>query len=100
MMPYLLKLVLSSLLLCGTYFGIQPRENLSETYKQPAETKDFDFDSVSFDEEDDYEFMNEYLDTTGMDHISRAVNPVEIMVILNALGIPAVLQEPLFCFSA
>ncbi len=95
MMPYLLKLVLSSLLLSGICSYIKP-EDLSETYKQPTETKDFDFDSVSFDEEDDYEFMNEYLDTTGMDHISRAVNPVEIMVILNALGVPAVLQEPLF----
>jgi hypothetical protein len=56
---------------------------------------DFDFDMVAFDDDDDYQFM-EYLDTAGMDHISRAINPVDIMIILNRLGIPTILEEPIF----
>lgn len=97
MMFFFLKLLLSGLLLCSAYVPIQSFQESSE-HDHFAQTKDFDFDfdSVSFDEEDDYLFMNEYLDTTGMDHISRAINPIAIMVILNALGIPQVLQEPLF----
>ena len=38
----------------------------------------------------------EYLDTAGMDHISRAIDPIAIMTILNLLHVPALLQEPLF----
>ncbi|HEX4069108.1 MAG TPA: hypothetical protein VHX42_03345 [Candidatus Babeliales bacterium] len=55
---------------------------------------DFDFDMVSFDD-DDYQLM-EYLDTAGMDHISRAINPVDIINFLNLFGVPAILQEPIF----
>ena len=40
--------------------------------------EDFDFDLISFDEDEDYQLM-EYLDTAAMDHISRAINPVDIM---------------------
>lgn len=58
-----------------------------------AETKDFDFDNIFFEEND--EFM-EYLDTAGMDHISRTINPADVMTLLNILNIPAILQEPLF----
>jgi len=55
--------------------------------------RDFDFDSVSFDEEDDF---TEYLDAAGTSHMSRAINPIAIMTILNHLGVPIILQEPLF----
>src|SRR5438477_7470683 len=122
MMLYLLKLILSGLLLCSTYSFTQlppepstiqqksssgdgvPNLQRSKNWGQEGwgqknlgiKDFDFDFDSVSFDEDEDDLFMNEYLDTTGMDHISRAINPAEIMVILNLLGIPSILQEPLF----
>lgn len=95
MMLYLLKLLLSSVFLCST---CSFTSSLSDSSGITTEIKDFDFDfdSVSFDEEDDYLFMNEYLDTTGIDRICRTINPAEIMVILNLLGIPSILQEPLF----
>lgn len=103
MMLHLLKFLLPSILFCYTYSSILPFQDLShdtadasDTTEYSVEMRDFDFDGASFDEEDDYMFMNEYLDTTGMDHISRAINPVEVMVILNLLGVPAILQEPLF----
>jgi hypothetical protein len=96
MMLYPLKLLLSLVLLCSAYSTTLCSGMPLTDAEQLAEMRDFDFDSVSFDEEDDYQFMNEYLDTTGMDHISRAINPVEVMVILNLLGVPTILQEPLF----
>ena len=121
MMLYLLKLVLSGALLCSSFSCIFPLTEPSDVQSKSLSKSgdpnlqrsedwgkeswgqknvgikdfDFDFDSVSFDEEDDI-FMNEYLDTTGIDHISRAINPAEIMVILNLLEIPLILQEPLF----
>jgi hypothetical protein len=76
-----------------------PNLQRSENWgKEDWDQKDFnfDFDSVSFDEDEDDLFMNEYLDTTGMDRICRTINPAEIMVILNLLGVPSILQEPLF----
>lgn len=84
-----LKLLWCCLLLWAIYPTIFPDQSVS------LETKDFDFDAVSFDDEDDYQFM-EYLDTAGMDHISRAISPANIMAILNHLGVPGILQEPLF----
>ena len=102
-MFYLLQSLCAAFVLCATYSTISPKalkheySHLALADDQPfVDTKDFDFDSVSFDEEDDYQFMNEYLDTTGMDHISRAINPVDVMQILNLLEVPAILQEPLF----
>ena len=89
MMLYLLKLLLSGVLLCSTYSSLIPfTESADIQTNKHAESKDFefDFDSVFFDEEDDYLFMNEYLDTTAMDHISRAINPADIMVILESFG--------------
>jgi len=96
MMLYPLKLLLSFVLLCSAYSTTLSFEESSVDNDQSTEIRDFDFDSVSFDEEDDYQFMNEYLDTTGIDHISRQINPVDVMVILNLLGVPTILQEPLF----
>ena len=98
-MFYLLQILCSIFVLCSVHSVILPNQNtqvISADDQLSVDTRDFDFESVSFDEEDDYQFMNEYLDTTGMDHISRAINPVDIMVILNLLGVPAILQEPLF----
>jgi len=112
MMLYLLKLLLSGALLYSTYSCTQQLpESSSIQPKSPSEMGvpsleqregwgqkdfDFDFDSVSFDEEEDYLFMNEYLDTAAIDRMCRVVNPAEIMVILNHLGVPSILQEPLF----
>jgi len=98
-MFYLLQSLCAAFVLCATYSVILPHQELHSTsanIPSVGDTRDFDFDSVSFDEEDDYQFMNEYLDTTGMDHISRAINPVDVMQILNLLEVPAILQEPLF----
>ena len=95
MMFYSLKLLFSTFLLCSMYsFALFNQVHAADD-NHMAVTKDFDFDTLSFDEEDDYQFM-EYLDTAGADHISRAINPANIMVILNQLEVPTILQEPLF----
>lgn len=91
MIFYFLQILVLSALLCTHQSVLLARQDA-----QTSHAREFDFDSVSFDEEDDYQFMNEYLDTTGMDHISRAIDPVNVMVILNLLGVPTILQEPLF----
>jgi hypothetical protein len=99
MMFYRVKLICSIFLLSTIYSAILPEQKpLAEQPSEQlsADYKDFDFDSVSFDEEDDYDFMNEYLDTTGMDHISRAIDPIVVITILTALDVPNILQEPLF----
>jgi len=98
MMIYRTKLLFSGLFLCTIYSAALPNQtikSLSDNVEQSLESRDFDFDSFSFDEDDDYQFM-EYLDTAGMDHISRAINPADIMIILNLLNVPTILQEPLF----
>lgn len=96
---YSLKLLLSCILLSSVYTMIIHSEPSPEKEKS-SDMQDFDFDSISFDDEEDYyyEFLNEneYLDTAGIDHISRTIDPVAIMAILNALNIPIILQEPLF----
>lgn len=84
MISYLIHIVCSLFLLSSIY--AMDNDNR-------IETTNFDFDTVFFEEND--EFM-EYLDTAGMDHISRAINPAEVMVLLNLLNVPAILQEPLF----
>jgi len=53
-------------------------------------------DDVFFDDEDSFDFINEYLDTTATDHVSRAIDPIEIMTILNLLGIPSILELPFY----
>lgn len=95
MMLYSLKLLFFSLLLCTIYPIILSNQIGVADNNQMMAKKDFDFDTVSFDEEDDYQFM-EYLDTAGADHISRAISPATIMAILNQLQVPTILQEPLF----
>lgn len=99
MILLIVKLVLSGVLLCSTHFSVlsSPDESIAKEMSAGMRDSEFDFDSIFFDEEeDDYQFMNEYLDTTGMDHISRSIDPIQVMVILNALGVPTILQEPLF----
>jgi hypothetical protein len=98
MMFYSLRLLLLGILLSNVHASIIAFSDVSIDIDDFAEVKDFDFDfdNVSFDEEDDYQFMNEYLDTTGMSHITRAINPAEVMVVLNLLGVPLILQEPLY----
>lgn len=92
---YSLRLFFLNLLLCAVCTGIFSDYLCASDDNQMTISRDFDFDTVSFDEEDDYQFT-EYLDTAGVDHISRAINPVTIMTILNHLNVPAILQEPLF----
>lgn len=103
MMFYPLKILFSGLLLCSIYsislsdhgHGDNRMQMLDVADNHAMATRDFDFDTVFFDDEDDYEFI-EYLDTAGADHISRAISPANIMAILNHLQVPAILQEPLF----
>ncbi len=95
MMFYLLNLICSGLLLCSTYSLFLPHHIHAVDSKHLIETKDFDFDTIYFDEDDDYQF-EEYLDTAGMDHISRAIDPSQVMSILNLLKVPAILEEPIF----
>jgi len=56
----------------------------------------FQFDDIFFDEEDDQLFNTEFLDTVGTDHITRKINPEDIMFILNEIGAPELLQTPFF----
>jgi hypothetical protein len=95
MIFYPLKLVFFTLLSCTIYVTTLPECAYAPEDGHLTETKDFDFNTVSFDDEDDYQFM-EYLDAAGTDHISRAISPVTIMTILNHLNVPTILQEPLF----
>lgn len=97
MMSYLIRLSCTVLLLGGTVSLFLPHQMYADEnsyLEDGVKDFDFDFDMVAFDE-DDYQLM-EYLDTAGMDHISRAINPVDIMNILNHLGVPTILEEPLF----
>jgi len=55
-----------------------------------------DFNDIFFDEEDDYAFMNEYLDTAAIDCMTRTIDPQEIMTILNLIDYPSIIQNPLF----
>lgn len=91
---YSLKLLFFNLLLCAVYITILP-DSMHASDDTHMTTKDFDFDALSFEDEDDYQFM-EYLDTAGVDHMYRALNPVTVMTILNHLNVPVILQEPLF----
>jgi len=59
-------------------------------------TRGIDYDIVSFDDEDGYQDMNEFFDTVATDHISRAINPVDIMILFNLFGIPNILELPFF----
>ncbi|HLJ31951.1 MAG TPA: hypothetical protein VKU36_05930 [Candidatus Babeliales bacterium] len=99
MILYRANLLMHALLLSCAYTAFLPHQ-LYATHSNHremgdgVELKDFDFDNISFDE-DDYQFM-EYLDTAAMDHISRTIDPATIMVILNSLNVPTILQEPLF----
>jgi hypothetical protein len=98
MMSYVVRLLCSVLFLWGTVSLFLPQHLFSseESHLEDS-TKDFDFDfdMVAFDDDDDYQLM-EYLDTAGMDHISRAINPIDIMIFLNSFGVPAILEEPVF----
>lgn len=98
MMSYLKRLSCTVLLLLSTVSLFWPQQLFSSQehrLEDGLRDFDFDFDMVSFDDDDDYQLM-EYLDTAGMDHISRAINPIEVMTLLNLLGVPAILEEPLF----
>lgn len=96
MIAFLFKLLLSAALL-GSMTPILVAVEDQDAHNS-ADTKEFyfDFENVSFDEEDDYEFMNEYLDVAGSDHMTRSIDPIIVMSIFNHLGIPTILQEPLF----
>ncbi len=71
-------------------------ENINEYH---PDTKDFDLGDIFFDEEDSFDFMNEYLDTTAIDHITRSIDPKIIMELLNHIGAPALLEIPWFLRS-
>lgn len=98
MMSYLIRLLWSVLFLSSTASFFYPQQLFSaEEHHREETTKDFDFDfdMISFADDDDYQLM-EYLDTAGMDHISRAINPIDVMNFLNLFGVPQILQEPIF----
>lgn len=97
MMSYLIRLLCSVLFLSSTVSLFLPHQlGAHENSHLEESTKDFDFDfdMISF-EDDDYQLM-EYLDTAGMDHISRAISPEIIMSFLNLFGVPQILQESIF----
>jgi hypothetical protein len=95
MIFYSLKSFLPIALLCAIYSTVFAENQHPEKYES-LQTREFDFEGISFDEEDDYPFMNDYLDATSSSPMVRAIDPIQIMVILNLLGIPLILQEPLF----
>lgn len=99
MMNYRLKVIFSSTLLCLSSLTIFPHQTAAlpstDDYYEAA-TRSFDYDCVSLDDEDSYEDINEFFDTVGMDHMSRAINPVQVMMLLNLFGIPPILELPFF----
>ena len=98
MMSYLIRLSCTVLLLSSTVSLFLPHQVYADenSYLEDSTRDfDFDFDMISLDDDEDYQLM-EYLDTAGMDHISRAINPIDIMNILNHLGVPQILEEPVF----
>ena len=88
MMDYRFKIIVSGALLCLSNMMLFSSDLATVS-------RGFDFDLVSFDDEDNYD-IDSYLVTAGTDHISRAVNPVDVMVLLNLFEVPAVLQTPFF----
>src|ERR1700722_17177314 len=98
MMNHRLKIVIFSTLLCfsgGPLLSHQNPPSLINNHGEDA-TKNLDFDWISFDDEDGYQDMNEFFDTVAMDHMSRAINPVDVMMLLNLFKIPPILQFPFF----
>lgn len=90
------KLLVFIALICSTPILSLSEPSAANACEASAKEFEFDFESVSFDDiENDY-LVNEYLDTAGMDHMSRTIDPVVVMSILNLLGVPTILQEPLF----
>jgi hypothetical protein len=91
-MSQLLKL----LLLCSLFYESATIPSQQETTSSESKNMTFYIDDIFFDEEDDYDFMNEYLDTAGTDRIVNAIDPEEIMAILNLIDAPAILELPFF----
>jgi len=54
------------------------------------------FETISFDDQDYLDFFNEYLESADLEHISRVIEPIQIMIFLERLGIPELLDEPIF----
>jgi len=102
MISYRLKVAFSSTLLClsiSIAFSAQNSLDSSIQDNQCAHARGFEYELTALEDEDTYEFTNEFLDTVGIAHISRAVNPVDIMVLFNLFGIPKVLKTPFFLES-
>jgi len=99
MMNYQLTIIFSGTLLCLSTITIFSHQSVvlssEETYAESV-TKGIGYDYVSVADEDSYDDMNEFFDTVGMDHMSRAINPGVIMALLNLFGIPKILELPFF----
>src|SRR4030095_1289199 len=102
MMNYRLVIIFSGTLLCLSTVTIISHQSIvlspEEIYSESA-TKGIGYDYVSVADEDSYDDMNEFFDTVGMDHMSRAINPSVIMALLNLFGIPKILELPFFLKS-
>ena len=92
-MNYQLTIIFSGTLLCLSTITIISHQSSvvspEETYSESV-TKGIGYDYVSVADEDSYDDMNEFFDTVGMDHMSRAINPGVIMALLNLFGIPKI----------
>src|SRR5579872_4402530 len=97
-MKYRLLLILSGAVVClsGATIMANSHDTIAADPSYESMTRGFDHGLVSFDDEDDYQDMNEFFDTVATDHISRAINPVDIMIIFNLFGIPEILELPFF----
>jgi len=93
-------LLISTIILYVTPLLANPETSSDTQQIYTADTQEteqeFFFDDIYFDEEDNYDFMNEYLDTTALDHINKTIDPAEAMSILNLINAPAILQVPFF----
>lgn len=99
MMNYRITIMISGTLLCLYSIAIFSNQLINSplnTINGELATKVFEQDYVSFDDEDSYDTMNEFFDTVGIDHISRAIDPSDIMTLLNLFGIPKILELPFF----
>lgn len=54
------------------------------------------FNDIVFDDEDNDPLFSEFFDTAAIDHITRTIDPEEIMTLLNEIEVPAILENPFF----
>lgn len=73
------------------------KKNYETTAVKEIEIEEIDlFNDIAFADEDDDPLFNEFFDTAATSHMTRSIDPEEIMTLLNKIDAPAILQNPFF----